>query len=130
VEGAVPALELIDMRYRGTPTASDVVADGVYASAIVLGAPLAPVAGLDLALEGLVYELNGAIAATSTAAEVMGSPLNSLAWVADQLGARGLGLRAGDVVMSGSVSTLLRPGPGDVVRATFTRLGSVAARFV
>jgi 2-keto-4-pentenoate hydratase len=130
VEGAVPALELIDARYQGTAIGTDVVADGVYASAIVLGAPLSVVAGIDLALEGLVYELNGAIAATNTAAEVMGSPLNSLAWIANQLGTRGLALRTGDIVMSGSVSMLLRPKAGDVVRATFTRLGSVAARFV
>jgi 2-keto-4-pentenoate hydratase len=69
------------------------------------------------------------VAATNTAAEVMGSPANSLAWIANHLGARGLGLRAGDIVMSGSVSALLRPRAGDTVRATYTRLGSVAARF-
>ncbi|MBI2203260.1 MAG: fumarylacetoacetate hydrolase family protein [Candidatus Rokubacteria bacterium] len=130
VEGALPALELIDQRFTGKATATDVIADGVYANAIVLGAPISPVKHLDLALEGLVYELNGAIAATNTAAEVMGSPANSLAWIANQLGARGLGLRAGDLVMSGSVSILLRPKAGDTVRATYTRLGSVAARFV
>ena len=130
VEGAVPALELVDMRYAGKALATDVIADGVYANGIVLGAPLSSVAAIDLALEGLVYELNGAIAATNTAAEVMGSPLNSLAWIANQLGARGLGLHAGDVVMSGSVSLLLRPKAGDSVRASFTRLGTVSARFV
>jgi 2-keto-4-pentenoate hydratase len=130
VEGAVPALELIDFRYAGKPTAVDAVADGVFARAIVLGAPLTDVTHVDLALEGLVYELNGAIAATNTAAEVMGSPINSLAWVANHLGARGLALRAGDVVMTGSVSVLLRPKGGDTVRARFTRLGSVSARFV
>jgi 2-keto-4-pentenoate hydratase len=43
---------------------------------------------------------------------------------------RGLGLRAGDLVMSGSISALLRPKAGDVVTARFTRLGSVSARFV
>jgi 2-keto-4-pentenoate hydratase len=91
---------------------------------------LTPVTHLDLALEGLVYELNGAVAATNTAAEVMGSPANSLAWIANHLGARGLSLKAGDVVMTGSVSALLRPKAGDVVRATYTRLGSVSAHFV
>ncbi len=130
VEGARAALELIDARFSGKATAADVIADGVYANAIVLGAPLTPVGNLDLALEGLVYELNGAIAATNTAAEVMGSPANSLAWIANHLGARGLRLSAGDVVMTGSVSILLRPKAGDTVRATFTRLGSVSARFV
>jgi 2-keto-4-pentenoate hydratase len=129
VAGALPALELIDQRFSGKAIGTDVVVDGVYANAIVLGAPLTPVATLDLALEGLVYELNGTMAATNTAAEVMGSPANSLAWLANHLGARGLGLRTGDIVMSGSVSILLRPKAGDTVRATFTRLGSVSARF-
>jgi 2-oxopent-4-enoate/cis-2-oxohex-4-enoate hydratase len=130
VEGAVPALELVDFRYSGKPIGSDVVADGVYANAIVLGSPLTDVRYLDLALEGLVYEHNGALIATNTAAEVMGSPLNSLAWVANDLGARGLGLKAGQVVMTGSVSALVRAKAGDSVRATYTRLGSVSARFV
>jgi 2-keto-4-pentenoate hydratase len=130
IEGAVPALELVDFRYSGKPMGSDVVADGVYANAIVLGAPLTDVAHLDLALEGLVYEHNGAVVATNTAAEVLGSPINSLAWIANHLGARGLGLAAGQVVMTGSVSKLVHPKAGDTVRATYTRLGSVSARFV
>jgi 2-oxopent-4-enoate/cis-2-oxohex-4-enoate hydratase len=130
VEGAVPALELVDFRYSGKPTGSDLVADGVYANAIVLGASLTDVRYLDLALEGLVYEHNGVLVATNTAAEVLGSPLNSLAWLANDLGKRGLGLKVGQVVMTGSVSALVRPKVGDSVRATYTRLGSVSARFV
>ena len=129
VEGALPALELPDFRMTGKPVGTDLVADGIFANAIVLGAGITPVSGLDLALEGLVYEMNGAIVATNTAAEVLGNPLNSLVWLANHLGARGLGLRAGDVVMTGSVSLLLRPKAGDTVRATYTRLGSVSARF-
>ncbi|HET7340537.1 MAG TPA: fumarylacetoacetate hydrolase family protein [Methylomirabilota bacterium] len=129
VEGALAALELVDFRYGGKPTGTDVIAEGVYAVAVVLGGALTPITGLDLALEGLLYEQSGARAATNTAAEVMGNPLNSLAWVANHLGTRGLALRAGDIVMTGSVSKLLRPAAGDTVRATYTRLGSVVVRF-
>jgi len=128
VEGALPALELVDFRFAGKAVGTDMIADGVYANAIVLGNALTPVTHLDLALEGLVYELNGGIAATNTAAEVMGSPANSLSWIANHLGARGLSLRAGDVAMSGSVSALLKPKAGETMRATFTRLGSVSVR--
>jgi len=130
VEGAAPALELPDFRMSGKPAGTDLVADGIFANAIVLGAGLTSVTHLDLALEGLVYEMNGAVVATNTAAEVLGNPLHSLTWVANHLGARGLGLRAGDIVMTGSVSLLLRPKAGDAVRASFTRLGSVSVRFV
>lgn len=129
VEGALAALELIDYRHSGKPVGTDVVADGVYAKAIVLGGALTPLGGIDLALEGLVYEQGGVVMATNTAYEVMGNPLNSLAWIANHLGSRGLSLHAGDVVMSGSVSKILEPRAGDGVRATFTRLGSVSVKF-
>jgi 2-keto-4-pentenoate hydratase len=130
VEGAVPSFELIDFRLSGTPRGVDVVADGVYTNAIVLGRPLTPVAGLDLALEGVVLEQDGQIVATQTAAEVLGNPLVSLAWAANALGRTGRGLRAGDLVLSGSISKVLRPTAGQSVRASFTRLGAVACRFV
>jgi 2-keto-4-pentenoate hydratase len=130
VEGAMPSFELIDFRLSGKPRGMDIVADGVYANAIVLGGPLTPVRGLDLSLEGVVYEENGKQIATAAAAEVMGNPLNSLAWLANALGKMGGKLRAGDVVMTGSISKVFRPKAGDAVRASFTRLGSVSCRFV
>jgi 2-oxopent-4-enoate/cis-2-oxohex-4-enoate hydratase len=130
VEGAVPSFELIDFRMSGKPRGTDLVADGVLANAIVLGGPLTPVSGLDLSLEGVVYEENGQRLATATAAEVMGNPLNSLAWLANALGKMGGRLRAGDVVLTGSISKIFRPKAGDSARASFTRLGSVGCRFV
>jgi 2-keto-4-pentenoate hydratase len=129
VEGAMPSLELIDFRLSGTPRGTDVVADGVLTNAIVLGRPLTPMAGIDLALEGVVFEQDGQIVATQTAAEVLGNPLVSLAWAANTLGRMGRGLRAGDIVLTGSISKVLRPTAGQSVRASFTRLGSVACRF-
>ena len=130
VEGAMPCFELIDFRLSGKPRSSDVVADGVYANAIVLGGPVTPVSGLDLSLEGVVYEENGQRVATATAAEVMGNPLNSLTWLANALGGLGGTIRAGDVVLTGSISKVFRPKAGDAVRASFTRIGSVSCRFV
>ena len=130
IEGAMPSFELIDFRFSGTPRGVDVIADGVYTNAIVLGRPLTPVAGLDLSLEGVVYEQNGQVIATNTAAEVLGNPLISLAWLANTLGRMGRGLRAGEVALTGSISRVLRPKAGESVRASFTRLGSVGCRFV
>lgn len=130
VEGAMPSFELIDFRLSGTPRGTDVVADGVYTNAIVLGRPLTPVIGFDLALEGVVLEQDGQIVATQTAAEVLGNPLVSLAWAANTLGRMGRGLRRGDIVLTGSISKVLRPTAGQSVRASFTRLGCVACRFV
>ena len=70
--------------------------------------------GIDLALEGVVFEQDGQIVATQTAAEVLGNPLVSLAWAANALGKMGRGLHAGDVVLTGSISKVLRPTGGAV----------------
>ena len=130
VEGAVPALELPDFVFSGKPRAADFIANSVIAKAIVLGSPLTPLQGLDLAVEQVVCEHNGEIVGTYTAAEVMGNPLNALAWLANHLATRGLALKPGDVVMSGAISKVLRPKAGDTIRARFTRLGSVSVKFV
>ena len=130
VEGAMAALELPDFVFSGTPRAADFIANSIHARAIALGSPLTPLRGLDLALEGVVYEHNGEIVGTHTAAEVMGNPLNALAWLANHLETRGLALKPGDLVISGSISKILRPRAGDTIRARFTRIGSVSIKVV
>ena len=130
VESAVPALELLDFMFSGKPRAADFIANSVIGKAIALGAPPVPVEGLDLAREEVVFEHNGDVVGTYTAAEVMGNPLNALAWLANHLASRGLALKPGDVVMSGAISKMLRPKAGDTIRARFARLGSVSVKLV
>jgi len=120
----------VEVDYSGTPRAADYIANSIHGQAIVLGRPLTPLQGLDLALEGVVLEHNGEIVGTYSAAEVMGNPLNALAWLANHLGTRGLALNPGDVVMSGAISKMLRPKVGDTIRARFSRLGSVGIKVV
>ena len=91
----------------------------------MLGSPLTSFERLDLALEGVVFEHNGEIVGTHTAAEVMGNPLNALAWLANHLATRAMALNAGDVVISGGITKLLHPKPGDSIRARYTHLGSI-----
>ena len=85
---------------------------------------------LDLALEGVVFEHNGEIVGTHTAAEVMRNPLNALAWLANHLETRSLALNPGDIVISGGITKLLHPKPGDSVRARYTHLGSISVTIV
>ncbi len=130
VEGAMPALELLDFMFSGTPRAADFVANSIVANSIMLGGPITPLEEVNLTLEEVVYEHNGEIAGNYTTAEVMGNPLNALVWLANHLGTRGLALKPGDVVMSGGVTKMLRPQAGDTIRASFTRLGTVSVTVV
>ena len=61
---------------------------------------------------------------------VLGSPVNSLVWLANTVGARGVTLEAGHVVLPGAVCAMSAVAAGDTFTATFAGLGSVTARFV
>jgi 2-keto-4-pentenoate hydratase len=125
VESAMPAFELPDWLLTGQPRAGDFIANSILARAVVLGGPVTTLAGLDLEQEAVTYEHNGEVVGKHRTAEVMGNPLNALAWLANHLGTRGLALKPGDVVMSGSISKLLRPKAGDTIRARFEHLGAI-----
>jgi 2-keto-4-pentenoate hydratase len=130
VESALPALELLDFMFSGKPRAADYIASSIVPHAIALGSPFTALEKLNLATEPVEYEHNGEIVGTYTAAEVMGNPLNALAWLANHLGASGLTLKPGDIVMSGAISKIVRPKAGETIRAKFAHLGSVSIKVV
>lgn len=90
----------------------DLAADNAARAGIVVGGRTMPLAGLDLPLEGLVWEQNGQVVATVT----------SVVWLANKLAEWGLGLHPGDIVLAGAVAKILRPRAGESVRARFTLL--------
>lgn len=50
-----------------------------------------------------------------------------MAWLARKLGEYGLGLRPGDLIMTGSFTRQFPLAPGDCVAAVFEGLGTVEA---
>ncbi|MBS0559308.1 MAG: hypothetical protein JSR21_04565 [Proteobacteria bacterium] len=106
--GAVMAgIEIVESRYEdsvalGVPMLE---ADMMFHAAAVLGAPVADWRGLDLkALIGRIT-VGGTVAGEGAGRELLGDPMACLAWLAaSPLAARFGGLRAGQVVMLGSVT--------------------------
>jgi 2-oxo-3-hexenedioate decarboxylase len=125
-EAVCPALEILDSRYPNYNfTLPDVVADNTSAGRFLLGGTLTAPAGLDLRLVGCVFERNGALAGTAAGAASLGHPAAAVAALVRELAARGEGLSAGDVVMSGGLTEAVPVAAGDVVAARFDRLGTV-----
>ena len=58
----------------------------------------------------------------------MGHPFEALAWLANALEARGLGLRAGEIVMTGSIVATKWPSSGDEVVFDLDALGEARLR--
>ncbi len=125
----LPALELPDLIFTAPFQATDIIADCAASAAIVLGAPFVPPPGFDLAAEQVTFWRDATLLGTNTADELMGHPMHALAWLANQLGARGKTLKAGDIVMSGGLSSFIRPQAGEKITARFSRIGEVGAVF-
>ncbi len=85
---------------------------------------------MDLRLAGANLHKNSELVGTGAGGAVLGSPITSLVWLANTVGARGVTLEAGQVILPGAVCAMVPVAAGDVVTATFAGLGSVTARFV
>ena len=131
IEACHPAIEIVDDRYvdwqtLGAPT---LVADDFFAAGCVLGKPVARSAAPDLlAVVGRAL-INGKEVGRGTGADVLGHPHHALAWLANHLAATGKGLRAGQIVLTGSLVKTVWLEAGDSVVMELARLGRVEARF-
>jgi len=130
VDYVLPALEIVDSRIENWKIGLfDTIADNASSAAVVLGSMPTQLADVDLRLVGAVMHKNGQVAGTGAGGAVLGSPINSLVWLANTVGARGVVLDAGHVILPGAVCAMVPVAAGDTVTATFAGLGSVTARF-
>ena len=95
----------------------------------VLGAERRSPQGLDLAALEVRVSKNGASLSRGLGSAVQGSPLAAVAWLANTLGAYGVTLDAGDIILSGSLVPLEPARPGDVFELDLDRLGRASVRF-
>ena len=130
-ECVMPCFEIVDSRIKDWKIKiQDTVADNASCGVFTLGGVRRSPRDLDLALAGIVLEKNGEIISTSSGASVQGSPVNSVAWLANTLGAYGITLKAGDVILSGSQSPLVPVKAGDSLYCAVGGLGSTSVRFI
>ena len=132
VGAAMPALELADDRNADYAHLKDnalmLVAANAWNEGAVLGKPVTDWKNVDLAaLKGTAF-INGQNEGEGHGRDVMGHPLDALAWIANNLAARGVGLWRGDVVITGSLVTSKFPKAGDRVRFEAGALGAVELR--
>ncbi len=131
VEACMAAMEIVDNRYvdsavMGTAT---LIADDFFGAGCLLGEPLVDWRALDLGAATGRLIVDGVEIGRGRGADVMGHPFEALAWLANNLAARGKRLRRGDMVLTGSLVTVHYPAPGETVDMEIDGLGSVQARF-
>lgn len=130
VDYVLPALEIVDSRIEDWKIGLlDTIADNASSAAVVLGSTPTPLSEVDLRLMGGVMHKNGQVAGTGAGGAVLGSPINALVWLANTVGARGVVLEPGHVILPGAICAMVPVAAGDTITATFSGLGSVTARF-
>ena len=86
-------------------------------------------ADVDLSTCGMVVEKNGQLLSTGAGAAALGSPVNCVTWLANKLGEYGIPLKAGEVILSGSLVPLEPVAPGDFMTVSIGGIGSASVRF-
>ncbi|OUM04039.1 2-oxopent-4-enoate hydratase [Variovorax sp. JS1663] len=129
-ECVMPCFEIVDSRIRDWKIKiADTVADNASCGVFVLGDSAVDPRRADLTTCGMVLEKNGEIVATGAGAAALGSPLNAVAWLANTLGQLGIGLKAGEVVLSGALAAMFPAKAGDNFRVSIGGLGGCSVRF-
>ena len=132
IAAVAPAFELVDDRnadyaiFAGDAGAAlSLAADNAWNHGVVLGAWRQDWAAIDLANVHGVLQINGTQAGEGWGRDVLGHPLDAMVWLARHLHARGLTLKKGQLVITGSLITSKFPRPGDRVRFAAAGVGEV-----
>lgn len=128
-ESVHACFEVVDSRVRDWKIGIiDTVADNASCGQLVLGDAVDP-RDLDLAACEMVVHKNGAELSRGLGSAVQGSPLAAVAWLANTLGAYGITLGAGDIILSGSLVPLEPVVPGDEMWLEISGIGRAEVSF-
>lgn len=134
VDGVAPAFELIDDRHSPYPVdVLSLTADNAWNGGVVLGDFMPQWPNLAQAQAEAWISEDGAAPRSlgqASGVEVLGHPLEPLRWLANARSQAGLGLRAGQWVMTGSWLPTLFVRPGQQIRFVVQGLGEVALALV
>ncbi|MER6359096.1 fumarylacetoacetate hydrolase family protein [Streptomyces sp. NPDC001634] len=125
------AFEVLDTVFADwNITLVDSIADNAACAGVITGSPVRFDPASDLAAEQIRAEADGELVATGAGRDILGDPLRALSWLTHRLPVLGTTLRAGDIVLAGSVHASLPLSPGTHFRATSTRLPAIHLQVV
>lgn len=126
------ALEVIDCRYTDPHTLpfEQLLADGLFNHGLVLGAPItlsnaaSMPSELDITLSDATAEL-----VHIKGRHPDGNPLLPIVWLANFLSTQGIGLQAGQVIITGSYAGVLDVPVNQPLHVQFGKAGSLSVHF-
>jgi 2-oxopent-4-enoate/cis-2-oxohex-4-enoate hydratase len=129
-ERVFPCFEIVDSRIRDWKIRiQDTVADNASSGLFLMGPGGADPRKVDFITCGMVVWKNEKVISTGAGAAALGSPLTCVAWLSNTLSRFGIGLRAGEIILSGSLVPLEPVEAGDVMRVAIGGIGKATVRF-
>ena len=128
-----PGLELAECRFihdAAFPPLPAILADGAGSGTIVYGPAIADWKSRDIASQEATLSSNGRLRRKGTAGAALDHPMAPLAWLANELARTGVGMKAGEMVSTGTLTGMLAPKPGEIYVADFGSFGSVSVSFI
>jgi len=109
IAAIAPAIELVENRYGDFLAAGfgTLIADDFFHKACVAGDFIEDWHATDLPRVSGRTVIDGAEVATGDGAQVMGHPLEALVWLANKLRSQGRSLKAGEIVLTGSMTPVI-----------------------
>lgn len=130
-EFIAPCFEIVDSRIKDWKIGIvDTVADNASCGVFVLGEARADPRAHNLPSLRVTVTKNGAPLSEGYGSAVQGDPAQAVAWLANTLGAYGVTLDAGDIILSGSLVPLEPAVKGDLFEMTLHGVGTCTAKFV
>ncbi|GGC85187.1 2-keto-4-pentenoate hydratase [Undibacterium terreum] len=124
LEGAAPAMEIIDSRYRNFKfTLEDVVADNCSSAGVIVGAFSKDVC--ELANRGVVVRFNGRPVLMGSTGAILGNPLRSVVQASQLAHQAGMVIPAGSLIMAGAATAAEALIPGAHISTEIGGLGRV-----
>jgi 2-keto-4-pentenoate hydratase len=125
------AIEVPDARYEVFDTigAPSICADCAFHAWFLLGKVVPDWQKLDLPNQPVRALKKDAVVAEGKGANALGDPRLALTWLANHLNSRGLGLKAGEIVTTGTCVKPVEIAAGDTVVMDFGALGTIRAGF-
>lgn len=127
-----PGLELAECRFihdAAFPPLPAILADGAGSGTIIYGPAIADWKTRDIAGQEVTLSSNGRLRRQGTAAAALDHPMAPLTWLANELSRTGIGMKAGQMVSTGTLTGMLAPRPGEAFVADFGPFGSVTVTF-
>jgi 2-keto-4-pentenoate hydratase len=133
VAALAPAIEVVGSRFAGGLAGKGryrITADGGANIAFAAGRWTTDRPARDVREHAVVMRIDGREHGRGTGARVLGDPLEALVWVAERMRTTGRGLKAGEIVSTGTCTGVDRVEPGQRAVADFGDLGTVEIDFV